>query len=218
MHALAELWRSTVGRKVLAAVSGLLLSGWVALHVAGNLTLFRGAAIADGYAATLRAAPVALWAARLSLAVAVVVHVTAVVSLAHTGRGARPRHDMRAPRRASAVAARSMRVGGALLLGFIVYHVLHLTFGVSHPGFRPGHVYDNVVVGLRPTWVTAVYVGAAALLGLHLFHGLWAIAVSLGLRQDAAARRRRPAVAVLSAAITLGFASVPLAVLAGWLR
>jgi succinate dehydrogenase / fumarate reductase cytochrome b subunit len=111
-----------------------------------------------------------------------------------------------------------MRVGGALLLAFIAYHVLHLTFGVSHPGFRSGHVYDNVVVGLRPTWVTAVYVGAAALLGLHLFHGLWAVAVSLGLRQDPAARRRRPAVAVLSAVITLGFASVPLAVLAGWLR
>src|SRR4030095_280108 len=65
MHALAELWRSAVVRKVLAAVSGLLLSSWVALHVAGNLTLFRGAAVADGYAATLRAAPVALSAGRL---------------------------------------------------------------------------------------------------------------------------------------------------------
>ena len=218
MHALAELWRSTVGRKALAAVSGLLLSGWVAVHVAGNLTLFRGAAVTDGYAATLRAAPAALWAVRVGLAVAIAVHVAAVASLARAGLLARPRHEMRASRRASTVAAASMRVGGTLLLAFIAYHLLHLTFGVWHPGFHPGRVYDNVIVGLRPAGVTAVYIGAAALLGLHLFHGLWASAISLGVRLDVAAGRRRPVVAALSAAIALGFASVPLAVLVGWLR
>ena len=218
MHLLVELWRSTVGRKALAAVSGLLLSGWVVLHVAGNLTLFRGAAVTDGYAATLRDAPAALWAVRLGLVFAIVVHVATVTSLTRTGLVARPRHEARASRRASTVAAGSMRVGGTLLLAFIAYHVLHLTFGVSHPGFRPGHVYDNVVIGLRPAWVAAVYVGAAAVLSLHLFHGLWATAVSLGVRLDVAAKRRRPVVAALSAAVALGFASVPLAVLAGWLR
>jgi succinate dehydrogenase / fumarate reductase cytochrome b subunit len=218
MHTLVEVWQSTVGRKALAAVSGLLLSTWVVLHLAGNLTLFRGAATADGYAATLRAAPAALWAARAGLAVAFVVHVAAVASLARAARVARPRRDTRALPRASVIAARTMRVGGALLLAFITYHVLHLTFGVSHPGFRPGRVYDNVVLGLRSPGILAVYLGATVLLGLHLFHGLWAIAASLGLRLDVAARRRRPVVAVLSAAIAVGFASVPLAVLTGWLR
>ena len=67
-----------------------------------------------------------------------------------------------------------MRVGGVLLIVFVAYHVLHLTFGVLHPHFLPGRVYDNVVAGLQPTGVAAVYVAAAALLGLHLFHGLWA--------------------------------------------
>jgi succinate dehydrogenase / fumarate reductase, cytochrome b subunit len=218
MHTLWELWRSTVGRKALTAVSGLLLSAWVVLHVAGNLTLFRGAAVTDGYAAALRDAPVALWTVRLGLALAVVVHVAAVTSLARAGLIARPRHEARAPRRASAVAAGSMRVGGAMLLAFIAYHVLHLTFGVSHPAFRPGRVYDNVVVGLRPAGVAAVYVGAAALLGLHLVHGLRATVVSLGLGLDVAAKRWRSVVTALSAAIALGFASVPLALLAGWLR
>jgi succinate dehydrogenase cytochrome b subunit len=218
MHTLVEVWRSTVGRKALAAVSGLLLSGWVVLHVAGNLTLFRGAAVTDGYAATLRDAPAALWAVRLGLVFALVVHVATVTLLTRAGLVARPRHEARASRRASTVAAGSMRVGGTLLLAFIAYHVLHLTFGVSHPGFRPGRVYHNVVVGLQPAWVAAVYVGAAAVLGLHLFHGLWATAVSLGLRLNVAAKRRRPVVAALSAAIALGFASVPLAVLIGWLR
>jgi succinate dehydrogenase / fumarate reductase, cytochrome b subunit len=218
MRVLVELWRSTVGRKALAAASGLVLSGWVVLHVAGNLTLFRGAAVSDGYAATLHGMPVALWAVRLGLVVAVVVHVATVTSLTRAGWSARPRHATRTAPRASSVAARSMRAGGVLLLAFVAYHVLHLTLGLAHPGFHPGRVYDNVVVGLRPAWVTAVYVGAAALLGLHLFHGLWAAVVSLGLRLDAAPTRRRPLVAVVSAAIALGFASVPLGVLAGWLR
>ena len=111
-----------------------------------------------------------------------------------------------------------MRIGGALLLAFVVYHLLHLTVGVLHPHFVPGRVYDNVVVGLRPPWVAAIYVGAAALLGLHLFHGLWAAARSLGVRPDAAAGAGVPRWRVLSAAVAAGFASVPLAVLAGWLR
>jgi succinate dehydrogenase / fumarate reductase cytochrome b subunit len=79
-------------------------------------------------------------------------------------------------------------------------------------------VYNNVVRGLRPTWVASIYVAAAVLLGLHLFHGLWAAARSLGVWPEGAARRRRPAVALVSVAVGLGFASVPLAVLAGWLR
>ena len=111
-----------------------------------------------------------------------------------------------------------MRIGGALLLAFVVYHLLHLTVGVLHPHFEPGAVYDNVVVGLRPAPIAAIYVAAAVLLGLHLLHGLWAATRSLGVRPEAAARRRRPAVTVLSVAVAMGFASMPLAVLAGWLR
>jgi succinate dehydrogenase cytochrome b subunit len=218
MRVLVELWRSTVGRKALVALSGLLLGMWVVLHLLGNLTVFSGAATADGYAAALQQIPAWLWMARAGLAVAAVVHVAGVVSLTRASRAARPRHDVPACLRASTLAARSMRVGGALLLAFVVYHLLHLTFGALHPGFVPGRVYDNVVRGLRPPWVAGVYVAAAALLGLHLFHGLWAAARSLGARPDAAAARRRPAVAAVSAAVALGFASVPIAVLAGWLQ
>jgi succinate dehydrogenase / fumarate reductase cytochrome b subunit len=211
-------WRSTVVRKALVAVSGLALWTWVVLHVAGNLTLFSGPAVADGYAAVLRRAPGWLWAARVGLAAAMVVHVVGVVSLARVGRAARPRHEPHLPGATSALAARGMRIGGVLLLAFVVYHLLHLTVGVLHPHFEPGRVYDNVVVGLRTPRIAAIYIAAAALLGLHLLHGLWAAARSLGLRPATAARRRRPTVAVLSAAVAVGFASVPLAVLAGWLR
>jgi succinate dehydrogenase cytochrome b subunit len=211
-------WRSTVVRKALVAVSGLALWTWVVLHVAGNLTLFSGPAVADGYATALRRAPTGLWAARVGLAMALMVHVAGVASLARVGRVARPRHQPQLPRDTSAMAARGMRIGGVLLLAFVVYHLLHLTVGVLHPHFEPGRVYDNVVVGLRPPRIAAIYVGAAVLLGLHLLHGLWAAGRSLGIRPDAAGRRRRPVAAVLSVAIAAGFASVPIAVLAGWLR
>src|SRR5215468_2659130 len=91
MQSLIELNRSTVGRKAVAAASGLLLWGWVVLHVAGNLTVFRGAAVSDRYAAALRDAPAALWAVRVGLLLAVAAHVVAVTSLARSGLAARPR-------------------------------------------------------------------------------------------------------------------------------
>ncbi|HKZ06355.1 MAG TPA: succinate dehydrogenase [Methylomirabilota bacterium] len=218
MDTVLRLWRSTVGRKALVAASGLLLGLWVVLHVAGNLTVFSGPAAADGYAASLRRMPAALWAIRIGLVLAAVVHVAGVVSLTRADRAARPRRQARATPRASTWAARGMRVGGALLLGFVIFHLLHLTFGVAHPGFLPGHVYDNVVRGLHSPLMAAIYIGAALVLGLHLFHGLWAAVRSLGVRPEGANRRRRPAVAALSAAVALGFAAVPLAVVAGWLR
>src|SRR5262245_10247344 len=129
--------RSTVGRKALAALSGLMLAVWVALHLLGNLTLFAGPAAADGYAAALRRAPLLLWAARAGLIAAAIVHVATVASLARTGRAARPRRtEHHADARPARLAARAMRAGGVLLLIFIAYHLLHLTFGVVHPAFH----------------------------------------------------------------------------------
>src|SRR5258705_12798250 len=113
MDTLARLWRSTVGRKALVAASGLLLWLWVVLHVAGNLTLFSGPAAADGYAATLRRTPGALWAVRVGLGVAAVVHVAGGVSLARAGRAAPPPHPAPAPR-PSPPAPRALRAGGGL--------------------------------------------------------------------------------------------------------
>jgi succinate dehydrogenase cytochrome b subunit len=211
-------WRSTVVRKAVVAVSGLALWTWIVLHVAGNLTLFSGPAVADGYAAALRHAPGWLWAARVGLATALIVHVAGVVSLTRTARAARPRHASHQPDDISAVASRGMRIGGVLLLAFVVYHLLHLTVGVLHPRFETGHVYANVVVGLHSRAIAAIYVAAALVLGLHLLHGLWAATRTLGVRPETAARRRRPAAVAVSAAIALGFASIPLAVLAGWLH
>src|SRR5207245_9204158 len=120
MRVLVELWRSTVGRKALVALSGLLLGMWVVLHLLGNLTVFSGAATADRYAAALQQIPAWLWMARAGLAVAAVVHGAGGVALTRANQARRARHDVPARRRASTLAARRARVGGASRLAFAV--------------------------------------------------------------------------------------------------
>ena len=218
MRFLRVLWRSTVGLKALVAVSGVGLALWVLAHLLGNMTLFAGAATADGYAAGLRRWPALLWSARAGLAAAAAVHVAAIAALARRARAAQPGRPPRPGRAGAAatLASRTMRAGGVLLLVFVALHLLHLTSGTLHPGFVPGRVHDNVVTGLAPPLVAAGYLAACVLLGLHLYHGLWSAARSLGARQRSAGSR--PLVAALAILTAVGFAAVPVAVLAGVLR
>jgi succinate dehydrogenase / fumarate reductase, cytochrome b subunit len=206
--------RSTVGLKAAAAVSGALLAAWVVAHLLGNLTLFAGAAAADGYAAMLRRAGGLLWLARAGTLAAAVVHVWAVVSLARRApRRARLVHL--GPGRSATLASRSMRLGGALLALFVVYHLLHLTTGTAHPDFVPGGVHHNVVRGLGVPLVAALYLVACGLLGLHLGHGLWSLWASLGLRPDRDPRRRQRLAVLTGTVVAALFASIPAAVLLG---
>ena len=202
--------------KWLAALSGLVMVGWLILHVLGNLTALSGAAAMDGYAAGLRRLGPLLWAVRLGLLAALVVHLTATLALARRARAARP---LRQIRRFSAgsLASRTMVIGGPALALFLVYHLLHLTWGVVHPRFVPGHVHANLVAGLARPLVAGLYVVAAALVGLHLHHGIESALVSFGASW-ATAGPARPVLRALAVAIAAGFALVPLAVLAGVIR
>ena len=202
--------------KWLAALSGLLMAGWLVLHVLGNLTAFSGAEALDGYAAALRRTGPLLWLVRAALVVAVVVHIAATVSLARRARAARPiRHVHRLPR--GSYASRLMVVGGPLLLVFIVYHLLHITTGTVHPSFVPGHVYANLVAGLEPPLIGALHVVAALLVALHLHHGLASSLVSFGAGR-ATTGVLRQLLRGLAIAIAVGFATIPVAVLAGVMR
>jgi succinate dehydrogenase / fumarate reductase, cytochrome b subunit len=206
---------SSVGVKALLALSGAVLFGWILLHLAGNLTLFAGAAMADGYAASLRRTGPLLWLARGVVLLAAGVHVWAAVNLA---RRAPPRSRLLAGRgRAATIASRTMRLGGLLLLLFVGYHLLHLTAGAWHADFLAGRVHHNVVTALSRPLVAAVYLGACGLLGLHLAHGLGAAGASLGLRPDRDPSRRRRLAAGVGTAVALLFASIPLAILLGLL-
>jgi succinate dehydrogenase / fumarate reductase cytochrome b subunit len=211
--------RSSVGGKVLLAGSGCVLVGWLALHMLGNLGVFSGAAAFDGYAALLRRAWPLLWLARIALVAAAVVHVALAISLVRRARRARGATRARAASRSATLASRTMVASGALLLAFIAFHLLHMTFGSVHPAFVPGGVHHNLVTGLSAPALRLVYVAASALLGLHLFHGLYALPRSLGLVAHAGGpRRRRPVALAIALALSLGFALVPLAISIGALR
>jgi succinate dehydrogenase / fumarate reductase cytochrome b subunit len=208
--------RSTVVLKLVAGVSGTLLFLWICLHLLGNLTLFRGAAAADGYAALLRRTGPLLWLVRVGLVVAAAAHVWATATLAVRAR--RAGGGLRRRARAATLASRSMRLHGALLLAFVPYHLLHLTAGTLHPDFHAGAVFHNVVSGLSAPAAALAYAAASGLLGLHLSHGLWAARGSLGIGADRDPRRGRDLARAIGAAFALLFASIPLAVTAGVLR
>ncbi|HJS74446.1 MAG TPA: succinate dehydrogenase cytochrome b subunit [Vicinamibacteria bacterium] len=213
---------SAVLTKAIMAVTGLLLFGWIFGHMFGNLKIFFGRESFNHYAEYLREmgspllpATGLLWIIRFGLLAAVVLHVWAATSLTLQNRRARPVGYRQIRPIELDYAARTMRMSGYLLAVYIVYHLLHLTFGSVHPGFVPSDPYANVVMAFQALPVSAVYIFANLLLGLHLYHGLWSLFQSLGWSQPAYNPWRRRFAATFAVLITVGFVSVPLAVLAG---
>ena len=214
---LGALWTSLIGRKALMAATGFVLFVYVLVHMLGNLQAFEGAARLDHYAAQLRVYPSLLWAARAVLLVAVVVHVVAGLQLWAARREARPIAYHGWTPAGSTPASRTMIWSGLLILGFVVYHLLDLTFGVANPDFRRGEVFHNVVVSFSRGAAVVFYVVAVAGLGFHLWHGLWSMFQSLGVSNRAFTPTIQRAAAALGALLAVGFSAVPLAVLFGLL-
>jgi len=209
--------RSTVGRKVIMAVTGLLLVGFVMGHVAGNLLVFSGPEALNAYGALLKTSAVVLWTVRLTLLAAVILHVWAAVTLTRLNQVSRPVGYARQVPQASTFAARMMRIGGFLLLAFIVVHLLHLTTGTIHPGYEFSHtdVYGNVVQSFRVPWLALFYIVAmVALLG-HLSHGIWSFFQTMGWAHPRFHTARRVVATVVALLVSLGFIAIPAAILGG---
>jgi succinate dehydrogenase / fumarate reductase cytochrome b subunit len=220
-----NLYRSAVGKKAVMAVSGVILFGFVVVHMIGNLKLYLGAEHMNDYAHWLRAvgAPAVpesglLWIARLVLLAAVVLHIHSAWSLTMMNKAARPvgYHDRTFEK--ATYASRTMRWGGIIILLFVIYHLLHLTFGNAHPSFVPADPYHNVVAGFRVWWVSAFYIVANLALGLHLFHGVWSMFNSLGLTNPRFETWRRNFATAFAVIVTVGNVSFPVAVLLGIIR
>lgn len=217
-----DLTRSAVGKKAVMAISGIVLFGYVLLHMLGNLKLYEGPQKLDAYAGFLRevGSPLVppeglLWFVRIVLLAAVILHVWSAWALTRMSYAARPVGYEKRDAVAMSYASRTMRWGGVILLLFIVYHLLHLTTGTLHPRFMPGAVYHNVVTGLRVWWVALFYAAAQVALGLHLYHGLWSMFQTLGWNHPRYNRWRRWFAAAFAWLITLGNLSFPLAVWSG---
>ncbi len=214
MSAIA-LYRSAVGKKAAMAASGLVLFGFVLLHLLGNLQVFLGADKLNAYSRFLHSLGGLLWAARLILLGAVLVHIVAAYQVAAMQRAARPIGYARRQNLASTYASRTMKYGGVVILLFIVYHLLHFTFGNAHPAFNPDDVYANVVTGFRVVPVALFYIAAQLALGLHLRHGVWSLFQSAGIHGVRLEGQLKLGAAAFAAFVTLGNISIPVAVLAG---
>jgi succinate dehydrogenase / fumarate reductase cytochrome b subunit len=219
------LWRSTIGKKAVMAVTGLIMLLFLLLHMLGNLKIFFGPHDFDAYAAWLRTIgePVLhstwyLWLQRAVLLVAVVSHVTCAAQLSTRDKAARPTRYAHHQRPRASFATSTMRWGGVILALFIVWHLLDLTVGVTNPDFATGEPYHNVVVDFQVWWINVLYLVAVVLLGLHINHGFWSATQTLGVNRSAREVAIRTVGSTLAVVITAGFAAVPIGVMTGLVR
>jgi succinate dehydrogenase / fumarate reductase cytochrome b subunit len=209
------------------AITGVMLFGWVFAHMAGNLKLYLGPEHFNEYAQWLRtmgspAMPhsTLLWVTRVTMLIAVWLHIQAATELTIMNRNARPVGYAERDYVVASYASRTMRWGGIIILLFVIYHLMHLTFGVPavHKDFIENDPYHNVVAGFQVWWASAIYIIANCALGLHLYHGLWSMFNSLGLNHPKFNAWRRNFAVAFALIVTLANVSFPLAVLIGIVR
>lgn len=220
--------RSTVALKALMAVTGLIMIGYLLAHMYGNLKVFAGQQAFDDYAHHLRTMgePIlpysgALWVIRIVLLVAIIAHVYAALKLWKRDREARGGttryHSAKAKRGIQrSYSSFTLRWGGIIIILFVIYHLLHLTWNVSAPGGASDSPYERLVNGFQIWWLVLGYTIAVLAVGFHLRHGIWSALTTLGANTGALARRRLNLLAyVVAAVITVGFLLVPFTILFG---
>lgn len=213
-----RFYTSTIGKKAVMAVSGCILFLFVVGHLVGNLQIYEGPEKLNHYAVVLRSLPAALWGVRIILLVMVALHVWSSVQLALRNFEARPVGYVKKKATESSYASRTMYWSGPIILAFVIYHLLDFTFGNMNPHFQEGDVYANVVASFRVIPVSAFYILAMLLLGLHLYHGLWSMFQSLGFYHPRYTPILKRSAAVAAILIAAGNISIPVSVMAGIVR
>ena len=223
--ALPLLYQSSIGKKFIMAITGFILFGFVLVHMWGNLHIFQGREKINAYGVFLRvvgepffADEQVLWLVRIVLLLSVVLHVAAAYQLTRMDLAGRPVGYAMRKNVANGYAARTMRWGGVIIALFIVYHILHFTTGTLHPRFVHGDIYNNMVIGFSNPLVSAFYILAMIALGLHLYHGVWSMFQTLGLNNKRWNSLLRGFATIFAVLVVVGNVSVPVAVLAGFLR
>ncbi|MET7937526.1 succinate dehydrogenase cytochrome b subunit [Streptomyces sp. NPDC005322] len=218
---IGAVWRSTIGKKAVMAVTGLIMLTYLVAHVYANLKIFFGPDDLNGYAHWLRTLGEPflpregfLWLARLALLASVVLHGVAAYQLSRRDLAARPRGYAHQRRRAS-YATRTMRWGGVILGLFIVWHILDLTTLTVNERAEPGDPYDNVIATFSTWYGNTVYIVAMLALGLHVRHGFWSAAQTLGAGRPGRDKALKVAANGLAAVLTCGFIAVPIGVTSG---
>ncbi len=213
-------WQSTNGKKVVMAVTGAMMFVFVIGHMLGNLQMFESPEHINAYGHFLHNLGELLWLERGIMLLVIALHIVATVQLALRSKAARPIGYSRKEAINSSYASRTMYWSGPIVLAFIIFHLLQFTAGYLHPHatFTQGDVYQNVVSGFQVWWVSAWYIFAICLLGLHLSHGLWSMFQSVGLAHPRQSVLVKLAARAIAAVIVLGYISIPISVLLGFVK
>lgn len=212
---MCQFLHSTIGKKIFVALTGVAMVGFLAGHLAGNLQLFQGPIKFNAYAHFLHANPGLIWGTRTVMLASILIHILFTVQLRRRSRASRPIGYVQQEMMKATPMSRFMIWSGAFLGFYIIYHLLHFTTGTLHPHFIEGDVYANVVYGFSNIGVSAIYILAMISLGFHLHHGIWSVFQTLGLNHPNYNCMRRVFASVVSIGISVGFISIPVAVLLG---
>lgn len=217
-----EFYRSAVGKKWVMAITGVALIGYIVAHLVGNLKMYLGAEEINQYGEALRElgghlAPrtTVLWALRLGLLGAAILHIHAAYSLTYTNWKARGGRYRERDYAVANYASLSMRWTGTLVLLFLVFHLADLTWGAAPAateGFVRGDVYGNMIDSFSRLPVAVLYIVANLGLGVHLFHGTWSLFQSLGWSHPRFNRWRKWAAYAVTAFVVVGNLSFPIAI------
>ena len=215
-----RFWQTTVGKKAIMAVTGFILFGFIVGHLLGNLQIFLPPEKINHYSATLKSLPALLWGARITLLIAVTLHIWSSFQLWLLQRQARPVGYVKKANVNSTYASRTMIWSGPIILAFLIFHLLHFTFGTVHPGgpFSEHNVYNNVVTGFQVWPVSVFYIIAMLMLCYHLYHGLWSMFQSLGFSHPLYTPWLQRFAKLFAILIADGNISIPVAVLAHFLK
>ncbi len=220
----ARFLDSTIGKKVVMAVTGVILVGFLVGHMLGNLQLYlpahNGEHPLDEYGHMLQTMlhGGGIWIARAVLLSSIGAHIWAAVTLTQLNKAARPVAYRQVAHSASTMGSRSMIVTGLIVVSFLIFHLLHFTVGSVHPTFVEGKVFHNVVTGFQVPWVAGLYVVAMLALAPHLRHGVASIFQTLGLNHPRWNKVRVPTATLITLAVIAANISFPVAVLTGFVR
>lgn len=219
-----ELYRSDVAKKWAMAVSGVVLLGYIAAHMLGNLKIYLGPDSINEYGESLRTlgghlVPEhhLLWIMRIGLTIAFAIHIHAAYVLSRKNLRARGRVRYDVPREylAANYASRTMRYSGVIVILFVAFHLADLTLGGANPDFVRGDVYNNMIASFERTPVAVLYIAANLALGLHILHGVWSLFQSVGANNQVYNKWRRYLAWAFTAVIVAGNLSFPIAIQLG---
>jgi succinate dehydrogenase / fumarate reductase cytochrome b subunit len=222
---LVVFFKSSIGKKWIAGISGGLLILFVLAHLAGNLTIYIGP-YGEGinvYAQALHASPLLLWGARSGLLLVFLIHIATTMTLVLENRRARPHRYAVKARVQSTIFARSMALSGLVVLSFLIFHVLQFAAGLS----PHSHLYDldgrhdvaaMIILSFHNVWVSGFYLLSLVLLGMHLSHGISSVFQTFGLNGRKSFALIKHGALLVAWVLMLGFGSIPVAAVAGYLK